>query len=379
MSEENPVKRRKISAKSKIRDVMTSQMSASGVNKDLPSGSVASGVAPVAFQPVASFPNPVSSAPAFSAQAFGAPTYIPPSTNPWQHDFGNKIDMILSKISKMEMNQTAFLTRLNDMENKMVETNKKVVEIENSQCHISEKFDDMNSKTKINTSDIHRLQGEVKSLTKANDELTKSNKKIKDEVIDLKCRSMRDNMLFFGVPESPSPAYTGVGSSTVDEQATAMDDNSGATGGPSIPYNGPSLFKAPLSSSASFADVTKHGENCADLVYEFCETLLKIENPRMKIQIERAHRIGSRKPDKIRPIVAKFVLSEHKDIVKAAASNVDLKSAPYNGVCRVTDQLPPEVVARRKELIPRLIEERAKGNKANLVRDKLYVNGKFAE
>ena len=379
MSEENPVKRRKIPAKSKIRDVMTSQMSASGVNKDLPSGSVASGVAPVAFQQVASFPNPVSSAPAFSAQAFGAPTYKPPSTNPWQHDFGNKIDMILSKISKMEMNQTAFLTRLNDMENKMVETNKKVVEIENSQCHISEKFDDMNSKTKINTSDIHRLQGEVKSLTKANDELTKSNKKIKDEVIDLKCRSIRDNMLFFGVPESPSPAYTGVGSSTVDEQATAMDDNSGATGGPSIPYNGPSLFKAPLSSSASFADVTKQGENCADLVYEFCETLLKIENHRMKIQIERAHRIGSRKPDKIRPIVAKFVLSEHKDIVKAAASNIDLKSAPYNGVYRVTDHLPPEVVARRKELIPRLIEERAKGNKANLVRDKLYVNGKFAE
>ena len=129
----------------------------------------------------------------------------------------------------------------------------------------------------------------------------------------------------------------------------------------------------------SFADVTKQGENCADLVYEFCEKLLNIENPRSKIHIERAHRVGVSKPDKIRLIVAKFVLSEHKDVVKSAAGKVDLKAPPYNGAHRVTDQLPPEVLERRKELIPRLISERGEGNKASLVRDKLYVNGKLVE
>ena len=342
--------------------------------KDSPGVSMASAASPVAFQTVSTFPNPVSSAP-----VFGAPTYIPSSTNPWQNDYGTKLDTILSKISKIEVNQTAFLTRLDDMEGKITETNKKVIEIENSQCHISEKYDDMNSKSKVNTSDIHKLQGEVKTLTKANDELSKSNKKIKEEVIDLKCRSMRDNMLFFGIPESQAPGYAGAGSASVDDQPISMDASSSAPGGHPIYDTNPSLFKPPGTSSSSFADVTKQGENCADLVYEFCEALLKIENPRSKIQIERAHRIGVRKPDKIRPIVAKFVLSEHKEIVKSAAGKVDLRAPPYNGAFRVTDQLPPEVLARRKELIPRLIDERGKGNKASLVRDKLYVNGKFVE
>ena len=139
------------------------------------------------------------------------------------------------------------------------------------------------------------------------------------------------------------------------------------------------MFKPPDKSSTLFSDVTKQGENCADLVYQFCEALLKIENPRFKIQIERAHRIGVRKPDKIRPIVAKKFLSEHKDIAESAAGNVDLRSPPYNGVYRVTDQLPPEVQARPQELIPRLIDERERGNKASLVREKLYVNGTFVE
>ena len=37
------------------------------------------------------------------------------------------------------------------------------------------------------------------------------------------------------------------------------------------------------------------------------------------------------------------------------------------------------VVERSKELIPKLLSERRKVNKATLVRDKLYVNNKFVE
>ena len=226
------------------------------------------------------------------------------------------------------------------------------------------------------TSDITKLQCEVKTLSQANSELTKSNKKIKEEVIDLKCRSMRDNMLFFGVPESQSPAYVGIGSSVPNVSENDTDASTGAQGGG--PGSGP-VFARTTTSTASFANVTKQGENCSELVYEFCEKLLKIDDPKSKIQIERAHRIGIRKPDKIRPIVAKFVLSEHKDIVKSAASSFDLKVPPYNGAFRVTDQLPQEVLERRKELIPKMISERNKGNRASLVRDKLYVNGKLVE
>ena len=50
--------------------------------------------------------------------------------------------------------------------------------------------------------------------------------------------------------------------------------------------------------------------------------------------------------------------------------NVNLKSSEYN----VTDKFPPEVKDRRKQLIPLMIEARRQGKRAELVRDKLYIN-----
>ena len=121
--------------------------------------------------------------------------------------------------------------------------------------------------------------------------------------------------------------------------------------------------KSAAAAPTSFAKVVETGEDCAEKVFEFCENVLKIENPKARIQIERAHRIGNRAAGKIRPIVAKFVLSGHKAIVKSALSGVDLNAPPYNGTFKVNDQFPPEVISRRRELIPKLIEERKRATK----------------
>lgn len=85
-------------------------------------------------------------------------------------------------------------------------------EIDLSQGLINSKYDVISVDNQANKSEITRLQGEVKSLKSARQELTNENKKLKDDITDLKCRSMRDNMLFFGIPESVSPPYTGLGS-----------------------------------------------------------------------------------------------------------------------------------------------------------------------
>ncbi|MEW8546881.1 MAG: hypothetical protein AB2693_25480, partial [Candidatus Thiodiazotropha sp.] len=208
------------------------------------------------------------------------------------------------------------------------------------------------------------------------------NQKMKDDVIDLKCRSMRDNLLFFGIPESASMAFDPNLLSTT-EAACGVGTQRGAT---AMEQSGITVEPDNVEKSAdnppainSFAKVVQMGENCADKVYEFCEKVLNIPNSKSKIQIDRAHRIGARSPGKIRPIVAKFVLSEHKALVKSALSKVNLKDPPYNGQFKVNDQFPPEVIERRRELIPKLLSERRKGNKATLVRDKLYVNNKFVE
>lgn len=324
-----------------------------------------------------------NSNPSFPAgpSVFGAPTYFP-TTNPWQNEQNNKLDFIVEKLTKMERNQNTFLVRLGEIENKLVETNQKVVQIENSQSHLSNQFDDINSTTRMHKVDIQKLQGEVKTLSEQNVSLKQDNQKMKDDVIDLKCRSMRDNLLFFGIPESASMAFdpnslsgTGAaggmaapGGNIAMEQSGTLEELENAEKSAEDP---PAIN--------SFAKVVQMGENCAEKVYEFCEKVLNIPNPKSKIQIDRAHRIGVRSPGKIRPIVAKFVLSEHKAFVKSALSKVNLKDPPYNGQFKVNDQFPPEVIERRKELIPKLLSERRKGNKATLVRDKLYVNNRFVE
>lgn len=326
------------------------------------------------FQSTPTFPAPAANAP-----MFGAPTYIPPN-NPWQNDNSNKLDIILQKLTKMELNQNTFLTRLNDIEGKLGDTNKKVIEIENSQCHLSGSFDGIQSTTKVNKTDISRLQGEVKNLTQSNNDLQKVNKKMQGDLTDLRCRSMRDNMLFYGVPESISPRYAGAGPMRENVNgangATVMESTMQSAEGSETDGNG--VFVRPMESTSAYANVAKTEENCSELVYEFLGKILKIDNPKSQIQIDRAHRIGGRAPGKIRPIVAKFVLTEHKQVVKAALRNIDL-SAAFNGAYKVTDQLPPEVIQRRRELIPTLIIERKKGNTAYLVRDKLYVNNKLVE
>ena len=302
---------------------------------------------------------------------YGAPTYLP--NNPWQTEQANKLDFIVETLTKIEQNQDSFLIRIGVIENKLRETYIKVNEIEKSQSHISHKNDTIDSTTKENKQVIHKLHGDVKSLQNENKTLSDQNVKLQDDVIDLKCRSIRDNLLFFGIPEVIAPEHVGdVNAAGIMEHSDGQEEQV-STENSEIH----TLFQN-SASSLSFAETVQKEESCADKVYEFCEKVLSIKDVRSCIKIDRAHRIGARSAGKTRPIVVKFLMSEQKDIVKSALRNVDLKTA-FKGAFKVNDQFPPEVIQRRRELIPRLISERKKGNKAALVRDKLYINNKLAE
>ncbi|XP_060580681.1 uncharacterized protein LOC132737413, partial [Ruditapes philippinarum] len=94
-------------------------------------------------------------------------------------------------------------------------------------------------------------------------------------------------------------------------------------------------------------------EKCAEKVFVFCEKVLKIDNPKSRINIIRAHRIGKFTSGKTRPIVAKFD-NDSKFLIKDALKGAKLQMTPYN----VTDQYPQEIKDRRKELIPVMLEAR---------------------
>ncbi len=138
-----------------------------------------------------------------------------------------------------------------------------------------------------------------------------------EKVLDLTSRSMRNNLLFEGLPE-------------------VKDEKSEQTEG---------------------------------IVRDFVFDELKIQESDMgKIQFDGIHRTGP-KGTKPRTIVARFNPRKGKDLVLRNTKNLDPKY-------KINEQFPPEIAERRKALLPLRREMKLKGHRVNISYDKLIVNGK---
>ena len=77
------------------------------------------------------------------------------------------------------------------------------------------------------------MQTEFATITLDNKTLKTACDKMNDELIDLKCRSMRDNLLFFGINEEPRNGSTQNATSTSEPiQASADPDTDSASPDP---------------------------------------------------------------------------------------------------------------------------------------------------
>jgi hypothetical protein len=184
---------------------------------------------------------------------------------------------------------------------------------------------------------------------------------------------MRDNLLFFGIPEGPvskffineptnnaesSPLQSSESMETERSRERTTEEASSAEQGSHLPVRETTADRPVIVI-----------DDCKLKVYRFCEDILKIKEPQNTVRIIRAHRIGKFNRAKTRPIVAKFD-EEAKPLLKEYLKTLNLRPTPYN----VADQWPQEVQERRKSLIPIMHEKRSKGQRAVLVRDKLFVN-----
>ena len=141
-----------------------------------------------------------------------------------------------------------------------------------------------------------------------------------EEILDLKCRSMRENVVIRGIDETPGETWN-----DTREKVVSFVNN-----------------------KLQVADFTVN-------------------------DIDRAHRLGKKSADHSRPIVAKINSADAKS---SLFQNVKKLSGEENKKFVIHDQLPPEVQERRKRLMP--LFKQSKENKTNKVSwsvDKLIVNG----
>lgn len=274
------------------------------------------------------------------------------------------LQTMLAKIESIEKNMgqlNEIRMAVSDLTVRFDDMNKKISDIENSQQFLSEKYECVTKENEVNKTNIKKLQDEHKSLEDETIKLKASRDSLSEDIINLKCRSMRDNMLFFGIPEISSPLSAEWSRSEVAD----LHNAGGAQG------TGPAPTQQATTSTTLAAN---HNiiENCEAKVHQFLSKVLNIQDPESKVHIDRAHRVGPYSAAKTRPIVAKFSDTASKLVVKDALKTVNLRNSPYNA----TEQYPPEVQQRRRELIPVMIQARKDGKRATLVRDKLIINGR---
>ncbi|KAK3092256.1 hypothetical protein FSP39_000397 [Pinctada imbricata] len=142
-------------------------------------------------------------------------------------------------------------------------------------------------------------------------QLKETNEDLSDKLLDMRCRSMKYNLIFSCIPESP-------------------------------------------------------GEDTESVLRDFMYNELEIEQ---EFEYANVHRFGRQSKDRPRPIVAKFLFQRDLDYVLKSARK--LRGKRY----QINRQFPNEIEQARRCLYPVMKELRKKGDRVKLVRDTLFVNG----
>ena len=229
------------------------------------------------------------------------------------------MSLMRSDLSKLQLDNVNFSRRMTD--------------VERSCQMISNMYDDASKANSELRDNVLQLQTEHTSLiSNVEDNVSRFQTRcsmLKDELLELKARSMQSNLVFYGLAEAPK-------------------------GEP---------------------------DNTESKLRDFLRTELNFQTPEIvnSIVFDRVHRLGRPRHDQSnypRPIVAKFERYRDRELIREAGRGLNDKNNGYN----IREQFPSEIEARRKLLYPVMRSyQRDPKNRVALVRDKLYINGVLYE
>jgi predicted nuclease with TOPRIM domain len=236
----------------------------------------------------------------------------------------SKIEHNVTKLSTIESELTRVHNEISSMKSGNQKIEKKLDEVETFCQVMSSVVDDFHAHKKNYTNDIRQLQSENVYLKESLNYVKTDNKEIKEQLTNLRCESMQENLIFIGIPE-----HTG-----------------------------------------------QETENCESTLKTFLiEHIQNDESINVNkvdlstIKFKKVHRVGG-PSDKSRPIVAKFDDLKDRLLVKQLGVMLNKKKEGHF----INEQYPPEIEQKRRQLFPIMRRFRKPGYKISLVRDKLYVN-----
>lgn len=234
----------------------------------------------------------------------------------------SKLDK-LDKLDKMEQSVRQMELKMDRFDKRIQKTEDTVNNVETSVKFVTDQYDEIVREKRTENAKLKDMDARVNEMKRDNDELKlmlfemrKLNTELKEDMLDMKSRSMRDNLLFTNIQENEN-------------------------------------------------------ENTEQVLQNFLMNKMNITD----ISFERVHRLNrkasttwqDRRP---RTIVAKFTY--FKDRERIRKSGRLLKGTQFG----IQEQFPNEIEGRRKPLYPLLRQARQDQKKAAMVKDRLFVEGK---
>lgn len=245
-----------------------------------------------------------------------------------ERDFSSRfsnIEIALTKLDNIDKSLAQVTSRVEKVESSVNLVNHNVNACELKVNRINETHKEFNKNQKSQEVELKAAKTQIKKLQKDTEQLDDlrrqmndlwyENGELKDKLLNIQARSMRHNLVFTGIPE-----------------------------------------------------VVGEDENIEDIVKTIIKEKVQISED---IDFENVHRFGGRFGGKPRKIVVRFHRFKQRELVRKNARNL-----AGTGI-GISEQFPHEMEHKRKELYPVLRKAREWNNRAYMIRDKLYINGKL--
>jgi chromosome segregation ATPase len=116
----------------------------------------------------------------------------------------------LPKLDEIEKSVKTIQLQMSNLEIKVKNLETKSTEAENSLAFINSAFENQKSELQESREQVNALQNKCIDLAEYDHTLQKQAENVQDKLLDLEERSMRSNLIFYGLnePESPTPNDT---------------------------------------------------------------------------------------------------------------------------------------------------------------------------
>ena len=186
---------------------------------------------------------------------------------------------------------------------------------------LSSESDKHRKELEHNKTEMKKMKLSCTNIEQSQNNFQADKERLCSRITDLEFRSMRENLIFYGIPETTGP------------------------------------------------------ENCDDLVKQLIQTKLQIDTS--DIIFDRVHRMGSNSAPKPRPIVGKFHYFSDRENVRNQSYDDTIKKVLKDAGLGIGIQRPEQMREARKALYPIMKSEENKNNSVKLVSNKLFVNNKL--